>query len=199
MSTRSFAFSVVLATYLAGLVVGSALYARLADRVSEPWGIFGLLLAAAGLVALLEIAGLGKWLVVLQTEAEGAVLALTGSQLVGMCTRVAVAAALLRFPGLEKRVCAELLPAVVRAAPLFQGNFGAASDPRIETRVRDGRRELLQNPERYDLITLEPPPPSASGVVNLYSSDFYALAGTRLRPGGLFAQWLPLPTQNDED
>jgi len=396
MSTRSFAFSVVLATYLAGLVVGSALYARLADRVSDPWGIFGLLLAAAGLVALLEIAGLRKWLVVLQTEAEGAVLALTGSQLVGMCTRFAVAAAcivfvptallgaafpvalwlavdvrhvgrdvgavvalntiggiagtiltgfvlvpalglvrtlaalaiaaaavgifavmrapaarrarraalaigmaatlgailtpphrlasllpgargstlvfyeeslggtvavveqqagqtrfrrlyiqgvsnsgdampslrymrlqallpliihggeprsalviglgtgitagaLLRFPGLEQRVCAELLPAVVRAAPLFQGNFGAASDPRIETRVRDGRRELLRNPERYDLITLEPPPPSASGVVNLYSSDFYALAGTRLRPGGLFAQWLPLPTQNDED
>ena len=342
MSTRSFAFSVVLATYLAGLAVGSALYARWADRVSDPWGIFGLLIAAAGLVALLEIAGLGKWLVVLQTEAEGAVLALTGSQLVGMCARFAVAAAcivfvptallgaafpvalrlavdvrhvgrdvgavvalntiggiagtiltgfvlvpalglvrtlaalaiaaaavgifavmrgpaarrarwatlaiglaatlgailtppdrlarllpgarggtlvfyeesrggtvavveqqagqtrfrrlyiqgvsnsgdampslrymrlqallpliihrgeprsalviglgtgitagaLLRFPGLEQRVCAELLPAVVRAAPLFQGNFGAASDPRIEIRVRDGRRELLRN------------------------------------------------------
>ena len=36
MSTRSFAFSVVLATYLAGLVVGSALYARWADRVRIP-------------------------------------------------------------------------------------------------------------------------------------------------------------------
>jgi hypothetical protein len=68
------------------------------------------------------------------------------------------AGALLRFPGLERRVCAELLSAVVRAAPLFQGNFGAASDPRIDLRLRDGRRELLQNPERYDLITLEPPP-----------------------------------------
>ena len=64
---------------------------------------------------------------------------------------------------------------------------------------RDGRRELLQNPARYDLITLEPPPPSAAGVVNLYSSDFYALAGTRLRQDGLLAQWWPLPTQNDED
>ena len=109
------------------------------------------------------------------------------------------AGALLRFPGLEQRVCAELLPAVVRAAPLFQGNFGAASDPRIETRVRDGRRELLQNPEQYDLITIEPPPPSAAGVVNLYSSDFYVLAGARLQQGGLLAQWWPLPTQNDED
>ncbi len=103
------------------------------------------------------------------------------------------------LPRLEQRVCAELLPAVIRAAPLFQGNFGAASDPRIEIRVRDGRRELLRNPAQYDLITLEPPPPSAAGVVNLYSSDFYALASTRLRQDGLLAQWWPLPTQNDED
>ena len=65
--------------------------------------------------------------------------------------------------------------------------------------MRDGRRELLRNPKRYDLITLEPPPPSAAGVVNLYSSNFYRLGGARLQPGGLFAQWLPLPTHNDED
>jgi spermidine synthase len=65
--------------------------------------------------------------------------------------------------------------------------------------LRDGRRELLQNSEQYDLITLEPPPPSAAGVVNLYSSDFYALARSRLAPGGILAQWWPLATQNDED
>ena len=53
--------------------------------------------------------------------------------------------------------------------------------------------------ERYDLITLEPPPPSAAGVVSLYSRDFYKLARDRLEPNGLFAQWWPLPTQNDED
>jgi len=109
------------------------------------------------------------------------------------------AGALLRFPGLEQRVCAELLPAVVRAAPLFQGNFGAGSDRRIEIRVRDGRRDLLRSPDHYDVITLEPPPPTAAGVVNLYSSDFYRLARTRLQPSGLLAQWWPLPTQNDED
>jgi spermidine synthase len=78
-----------------------------------------------------------------------------------------LAGALLRFPGLEHRVYAEILPAVVRAAPLFQGNFGAVADAGIEIRVRDGRRELLQSSELYDLITLEPPPPSAAEVVNL--------------------------------
>jgi len=65
--------------------------------------------------------------------------------------------------------------------------------------LRDGRRELLSNEQGYDLITLEPPPPSAAGVANLYSSDFYTLAHAGLRPNGFVAQWLPLPTQNDVD
>lgn len=109
------------------------------------------------------------------------------------------AGSLLHYPGLEKRVCAELLPAVVQAVPLFSGNAGVTTDSRVEIRVRDGRRELLRNADRYDMITLEPPPPSAAGVVNLYSSDFYQLAATRLNPSGLVAQWLPLPTQTDAD
>jgi hypothetical protein len=72
-------------------------------------------------------------------------------------------------------------------------------DSRIDIRLRDGRRELLRNRDEYDVITLEPPPPSAAGVVNLYSSEFYTLAGKRLKPSGLLAQWLPLATQNDDD
>ena len=397
MSTRSYAFSVMLATYLAGLACGAALFACWADRVRDPWGMFGLLIAAAGLVALLEITLLGRWLPVLQTFGEQVVFSLTASRLVGMCVRFAIAAmyvvfvptlllgaafpaalklvvdsghvgrdigkvvalntfggivgtvitgfvlvprfglvttlailavvaamlglwaalrgtsrfrvvrwgtiviaimaggaalltpsdrlasllaearggtivfyeegqggtvavleqqavqkrfrrlyiqgvsntgdampslrymrlqallpliihngeatsalviglgtgitagALLRFPGLEQRVVAELLPEVVRAAGIFQGNFGAAMDRRLDIRLRDGRRELLSHDQPYDLITLEPPPPSAAGVVNLYSTGFYELARARLRPDGLVAQWLPLPTQNDED
>ena len=98
---------------------------------------------------------------------------------IGLGTGI-TAGALLRYPGLDRRVCAELLPAVVQAAPLFHGNYGVATDSRLDLRVRDGRRELLRSSERYDVITLEPPPPSAMGVVNLYSRDFYALAGHRL-------------------
>ena len=397
MSTRSFAFSVVLATYLSGLALGAALFARRADRIRDPWGMFGLLIAAAGLVSLLEVALLGRWLSTLQAMGEHAVFSLTASRLAGVCARFGIAAmyivfvptlllgaafpaalklivdaghvgrdigkvvslntlggiagtvltgfllvprfglvrtlailavaaailgllvvmrgttgfrfarrgtmvigvlavgaavltpsdrlaslladahggtmvfyeegkggtvavleqaagqkrfrrlyiqgvsnsgdampslrymrlqalmpliihsgeprsalviglgtgitsgALLRFPGLEQRAVAELLPEVVEAASKFQGNFGAATDPRLDIRLRDGRRELLSNEQTYDLITLEPPPPSAAGVVNLYSSGFYELARARLRPGGLVAQWLPLPTQNDED
>ena len=393
MSTRTYAFAVVLATYLAGLFIGSSLMARRVERLRDPWGTFGLLIAAAGLIALLEIALLGRWLVLLQTQAETLALALGANVLLGMSARFAVAAlsivfiptlllgaafpvalrlcvgpdrvgrdvgavvafntlggiigvalcgfvlipllglvrtlsvlaiiaagvgyiavrqrrgthkglmavglaallvavvtpidrlasllpgarnaeltyydegrggtvavvsqgkgerrfnrlyiqgvsntgdampslrymriqallpllihngeprsalvigfgtgitagALLSYPALEQRVVAELLPSVVNASSLFKGNFNAASDPGVQVRLRDGRQELLRSEQRYDLITLEPPPPSAAGVVNLYSRDFYQLAAQRLQPQGLVAQWLPLPTQNIDD
>ncbi|WP_130907394.1 fused MFS/spermidine synthase [Pseudomonas sp. Sample_16] len=397
MSTRTYAFAVVLATYLTGLFLGSALLSRRVDRLRDPWGVFGLLIAGAGLIALLEIALLGRWLVLAQSVVEAWVLSLGASELLGMSARFAVAAvcivfvptvllgaafpvalrlsvghdhvgrnvgevvafntlggivgvmlcgfvlipllglvrtlgllaiiaaaigyfavrkghgvkkgrrqgviavglislalalltpidklasllsgarngtlayyeegrggtvavvtqgkgqrsferlyiqgvsntgdampslrymriqallpllihngeprsalvigfgtgitagALTQYPGLEHRVVAELLPAVVKAAPLFKGNFNAAANPAVDVRLRDGRQELLRNPQRYDLITLEPPPPSAAGVVNLYSRDFYQLAASRLNKQGLVAQWLPLPTQNIDD
>ncbi|WP_439668839.1 putative spermidine synthase with an N-terminalmembrane domain [Cupriavidus necator] len=397
LSTRTFAFTVVLATYLAGLAIGSALAARHADRVRDPWGAFGLLVTGAGLVALLEFVLLGEWLLRAQGSLSAWVQGLTSSPLVAACASFALAAlsvvfvptlllgaafpfvlrvsvdsrhvgagvgsvvalntlggiagtalagfvlvpylglvhtlsllavsagvvgvvavalgsgvrrvarwavpmvsvlaviaaalapadrlatllararggdlvfyeegrgatvavveqtsssnrfrrlyiqgvsnsgdamtsqrymrlqallplivhngtpkstlviglgtgitagATLAWPGLEHRVVAELLPPVARAVPNFEGNFGVATDKRMDIRLRDGRRELLQSTQQYDLITLEPPPPSAAGVVNLYSTDFYRLAAARLQPGGLVAQWLPLPTQNDED
>jgi spermidine synthase len=410
MSTRSFAFAIVLATYLSGLVLGSALYSRSADKVRNPWAVFGLLIAFAGLLALIGIAGIGKWFVFFQYYAGQSAFDVTSSIMAEMCARFFVASgvvifpaafllgaafpaalrvavnagnigrdvgavlalntvggilgtfgtgflliprlgvvrslaalavvaavvgviaafrgakevaasssansephsfavwivaatasvticlavltspqklvdliphihgsagtvifheddpggtvavvqeaagpnsfrrlfiqsvsnsgdslpslrymrlqtfipllihageprsvlviglgtgitagATLRYPGLNVRVCDELLPGVIHATKLFQGNFSAGGDPNLEIRHRDGRRDLLQSQQHYDVITLEPPPPSAAGVVNLYSSDFYTLAVRRLEPGGIFAQWLPIATQNDED
>lgn len=398
LSTRVFAFSIVLATYLIGLALGAYLFARYADRIRNPWNAFALLIAGAGLVGLAAISLLGSWMAVAQTALEAVVLNWTGNELAGMSARFVVAAAwvvllptillgaafpvamrlvaqekhigrdvgaaiglntiggiagaavtgFLLVPGLglirtmatlalgavvlgivamvagsrasystpavpamaaiavaavafaiatpanllgnllaqsrhgslvtyeesqggtvavleqtggprafrrlyvqgvsnsgdsmpslrymrlqallplivhsgeprsvlviglgtgitagattryplEKRVVAELLPAVLRAAPNFKGNYDATSDPRLDIRLRDGRRELLKSQEQYDVITLEPPPPAAAGVVNLYSVDFYRLARQSLRPGGIMAQWLPLGTQNNAD
>lgn len=397
MSTRAFAFSIVLAVYLAGLAGGAALYRRFEHRLGDPWCVFGFLVAGAGLVALVETAILGRWVVGAQSVAEATIWRWTDSGLAGMSARFAViagavvllptlllgaafpavlrivvpkkepgrgtgavlaantmggivgtaltgflilpylgtmrglgllaiaaccvgvaamwlsrqssgtvrglalaitgaavvlgvslptdhlarllpgaqsgklvfyeeshggtvavveqgsgekrfrrlyihgvsnsgdampslrymrlqallpiiihagtpksalvigfgtgitAGALSRYPGLERKVVAELSPSVLHAAHLFKGSYGAATDPGLQRRVRDGRRELLGSADRYDLITLEPPPPSAAGVVNLYSRDFYALAASRLNSRGIVAQWLPLPTQNLED
>ncbi|SAK66722.1 fused MFS/spermidine synthase [Caballeronia ptereochthonis] len=402
ISTRSFAFSIVLATYLLGLALGSAIAARYVDRVRDPWSAFGMLIGVAGLAALGGVACAGRWLALAQRHASALALAATGNLLASMCASFAAAAcaivlvptlllgaafpfalrmaasgganhaqagvgadvgrvfalntaggivgtvfagfvlvpslglirslgvlavaagliglaaalsgsvarktgiaacasvaalsaivafatpadrlgrllgdahggslayyeespggtvavleqgdgaqrfrrlyiqgvsnsgdamtsrrymrlqalaplivhggtprsalviglgtgitggALLTWPTLEKRVVAELLPAVVRASSRFDGNYGMSADPRIDVRVADGRRELLSRHEHYDLVTLEPPPPSAAGVVNLYSTDFYRLAEARLNQGGIVAQWLPLATQNED-
>jgi spermidine synthase len=397
LNTRAYAFALVLATYLLGLVLGSALYARVADRVARPWLVFGVLEAAAGIAALATFAALGPWLPDLQQTAEATVRGATGSFALGTYARMvlapvaivllptillgaafpavvrlacgadhvardvgAVAAlntaggiagtcltgfvavpllglrgtlvvlttaavavagvaivrgsrrparaalvvavltlavawggariprdhlarllvttrggtlaayeesaggtvavvtepyfassfnrlyihgvsnsgdnlmsmrymrlqaliplilhqgrsesalvvgmgtgitcgALLTYPSLERRVCAELLPAVVRLVDRFRDNYDVGNDPRIDIRISDGRHLLLRDPARYDLITLEPPPPIAAGIVNLYSRDFYELCRERLAPNGLMAQWIPLMTQSDAD
>ena len=59
--------------------------------------------------------------------------------------------------------------------------------------IDDGRRYLERNPEQYDVITLDPPPPvEAAGSSLLYSKEFYATARQRLRAGGILQQWLPM-------
>jgi predicted membrane-bound spermidine synthase len=92
LSTRVFAFSVVLATYLTGLVVGSALYARFANRIRDTWGVFGLLVSLAGVVALCEIAGISLWQLRVQIEVGNLAFVATGSEFVRTCAQFAIAA-----------------------------------------------------------------------------------------------------------
>lgn len=120
------------------------------------------------------------------------------AMVIGLGTGI-TSGALLTYPTLEQRVAVELLPAVVRASNQFKGNFNVVNDRQMTLRIADGRHELLRTHDQFDLITLEPPPPSAAGVVNLYSRDFYELCREKLATNGLLAQWLPLATQNDED
>jgi spermidine synthase len=66
--------------------------------------------------------------------------------------------------------------------------------------VDDGRNYLLRNSNKYfDVVTLEPPPPSHAGMANLYSREFYELVNNQLRENGVAAQWIPLHTQSHED
>jgi predicted membrane-bound spermidine synthase len=65
-------------------------------------------------------------------------------------------------------------------------------DPRVTTFVQDGRFFLQACPERYDIITGEPPPLKMAGAVNLYTEQFFALMKSRLKDGGIVSFWLPL-------
>ncbi|MCP4022464.1 MAG: spermidine synthase, partial [Desulfobacteraceae bacterium] len=66
------------------------------------------------------------------------------------------------------------------------------NDPRVNIHIEDGRFFLLTNEKQYDLITAEPPPPKNSGVVNLYSQEYFQLAYNRLSDGGIMTYWLPV-------
>ncbi|MBB6459327.1 fused MFS/spermidine synthase [Flammeovirga kamogawensis] len=113
---------------------------------------------------------------------------------VGLGTGI-TAGALLKFPELEERAVVELLPEVVEATNKFVGNYQLAQDENINIFVDDGRHKLMKETRTYDLITLEPPPPTAVGVNNLYSKDFYELCRSRLTTNGMMAQWWPITTQ----
>ncbi|MBI3924884.1 MAG: fused MFS/spermidine synthase [Armatimonadetes bacterium] len=87
--------------------------------------------------------------------------------------------------------CVELSGEVVKA--LRHLPRGALLDsPKLRLHIQDGRNYLLTTRKRYDIITAEPPPPTNAGIVNLYSREYYELCRSRLRPGGIAAQWLPI-------
>src|SRR5204863_3191114 len=46
--------------------------------------------------------------------------------------------------------------------------------------------------ETYDIIASEPSNPWVSGVAGLFSSEFYRIARSHLRPDGLLVQWLQI-------
>jgi len=65
-------------------------------------------------------------------------------------------------------------------------------DPRVNAIVQDGRFFLQATPQRYDIITGEPPPPKVAGAVNLYTEEFFGLINDRLNDGGIATFWLPI-------
>jgi spermidine synthase len=65
------------------------------------------------------------------------------------------------------------------------------NDDRVSVHVEDGRFFLQVTDRQFDLITAEPPPPTISGVVNLYTQEYFELIRARLKPGGISSYWLP--------
>ncbi len=96
-------------------------------------------------------------------------------------------------------VVAEISPAVLRAAPLFDhGNLGASRHPRIHALRSDAYRALLRSEGRFDLIVSEPSNPWVQGVEMLYSRELLEVARAKLAPGGVHAQWFHLYETDDE-
>lgn len=80
---------------------------------------------------------------------------------------------------------------VYRMADYFKSNEAVLKDPRVKSIVMDGRAFMRRTEKEFDIITLEPMPPTFAGVNALYSKEFYELAKRKLTEKGVIAQWLP--------
>lgn len=107
------------------------------------------------------------------------------------------AGALLLYP-LERIDVAENCAPVIRAARYFEDwNRRVVDNPRARIWREDARTVLKLRSQLYDVIITEPSNPWTAGVGSVFSQEFYELAASRLKPGGLVAQWFHVYEMHD--
>jgi len=87
----------------------------------------------------------------------------------------------------------ELVPSVPKLFGYFHPDGPALmQSPEARVVIDDGRRFLERSSERFDVITVDPPPPVPAPASSLlYSREFYAIVKRHLKQGGIAQIWLP--------
>src|SRR5262249_14922490 len=65
----------------------------------------------------------------------------------------------------------------------------ALQDRRVHVVIGDARNVLLASDRTWDVIVSEPSNPWIGGMATLFTEEFYALARSRLAPGGVVVAW----------
>ncbi len=106
---------------------------------------------------------------------------------------------LLASPRVKEVNTIEIEPFMIDGARLFgKASERAFTDSRSKIYVDDAKSFFAINPQRYDLIVSEPSNPWVSGVSSLFTREFYARIKPKLKPDGIFLQWLQI-YQTDYD
>jgi spermidine synthase len=109
---------------------------------------------------------------------------------IGLASGVSLGSAL-TWPTVRHADCVEIVPAMKRAAALFKAyNHDCLNDPRVRIVENDGRNHLALTTQAYDVIISEPSNPWITGISALFTRDFYRQAQARLRPDGIYCQWV---------
>jgi spermidine synthase len=92
----------------------------------------------------------------------------------------------------------ELSPSVTQSFGFFFADSqDVIADPNAHIVVDDGRRYLLRSNRKFDVVTLDPPPPiEAAASSLLYSKEFYDVVKAHLAPSGILQQWFPGGEEN---
>ena len=104
------------------------------------------------------------------------------------------------YPEVQRIVVCELERLIPPASDEFFGkeNYNVLHDARTQIVYDDARHYIFTAPEKFDIITTDPIHPWVKGTSTLYSKEYYELVKTRLNPGGVVAQWLPLYDSDEE-
>lgn len=104
-----------------------------------------------------------------------------------------------RHANVKKVIACELVPEVLTAAKKYMTDVqgfdmtgGLFEDPRATVLVEDGRHYLMATDEKFDIINSDLFVPFRSGAGSLYTREHFESAKKRLKPDGVFVQWLPL-------
>jgi spermidine synthase len=107
--------------------------------------------------------------------------------------------AVLRHETVARLDTVEISPEVVEGARFFKkANDDVLNNERMHLAVEDAKSFLKLTDHDYDVIISEPSNPWLAGVSGVFSAEYYDNCRSKLRPGGVMAQWVQLYETNNE-
>lgn len=112
------------------------------------------------------------------------------SCIIGLGTGITIGT-LAQYPDVKTIDVAEISNFSIANASYFDPyNNGVSKDPKVHFHEMDAFRFLQGTTEKYDIVISEPSNPWVAGIENLYSSEFYDIALSKMEPEGIFVQWM---------
>jgi len=87
----------------------------------------------------------------------------------------------------------------VNHMPRSKETFPYVDVPRLSLTSDDGRNFLASTSHRYDAILSEPSNPWITGVSDLFTVEHFRISKRRLKPGGVYCQWVQLYEMSPEN
>jgi spermidine synthase len=103
-------------------------------------------------------------------------------------------------PAVERIVICELEPLVPRVVSRYFAdvNYDVATDLKTRIVYDDARHYVMTSHEKFDVITSDPIHPWVRGAATLYTKEYVEHLRSRLNPGGVVTQWVPLYESTDD-
>ena len=97
-------------------------------------------------------------------------------------------------PSIQRIVICEMEPMIPKTTKKYfhAEHYDVLDDPRTHLIFDDARHFILTTREKFDIITSDPIHPFVKGSAMLYSKEYFEMVKSRLNPGGVVTQWVPL-------